>query len=84
MFWLTYDSENTLGVSAIPLGALCLLIHASASPTMCAIVVSSFYSSLTTFLILYLCSSYFEVEPVFACRSHSPVVFLINVISIRS
>ena len=59
MFWLTYDSENTLGVSAVPLGPLCLLIHASASPTMCAIVVSSFYSSLTTCLILYLYSSYF-------------------------
>ena len=54
-------------------------------PTMCAIVVSSFYSSLTTCLFLYLYSSYFGPEPVslfFACWS--PVVFLINVISSRS
>ena len=57
-------------------------------PTMCAIVVSSFYSSFTTCLILYLALGFIfwgrACFAVFACRSHSPVVFLINVISIRS
>ena len=76
MFWLTYDSENTLGVSEVPLGPLCLLIHASAPPTMCAIVVSSFYSSLTTCLILYLYSSYFEEEPVSLFLPAGPIPLL--------
>ena len=76
MFWLTYDSENTLGVSAVPLGPLCLLIHASASPTMCAIVVSSFYSSLTTCLISHLYSSYFGPESVSLFLPAGPIPLL--------
>ena len=87
MFWLTYDSENTLGVSAVPLGALCLLIHASClHHNVCdsSVILLQFPYNVSYLITLWFIFWGRACFAVFACQSHSPVVFFINVISTRS